>query len=125
VLLNNIIIKINAMIDISDGLASELIHICRQSGKGCEIHHDRIPVLEDTKKAAQELELEPLICALHGGEDYELLFTVPLSEYEQIKDLNEISIIGNITGTGEKAVIHTSDGSAAELIAQGWDSDIE
>lgn len=116
-------IQTNAMIDVSDGLASDLIHICRQSGIGCQIYHDRIPIAKDTVEAARELELEPLICALHGGEDYELLFTVPLSEYDKVKDIQEISIIGSMQG--EKAMIITGDGSGAELVAQGWDPDPE
>ncbi len=116
-------IQTTAMIDISDGLASDLIHICKQSAIGCQIYHDRIPISEDTVKAAREMEIEPLICALHGGEDYELLFTAPLSEYDKLKDIQEISIIGNMQG--EKALIITDDGSGAELVAQGWDPEAE
>ena len=72
------------MIDISDGLSSELLHICKASGCGCQVYDDRIPMAEETKQAAEEFQLEPLVAALHGGEDYELLFTVPLSDYEKV-----------------------------------------
>ena len=112
-------VKVNAMMDISDGLSSELIHICKQSHKGCQIHPEKIPIDEATTEAAKEFEFEDMIAALHGGEDYELLFTVPMSEYEKVNEFEGISIIGNITDSG-KAVIVTGDGEGVELVAEGW-----
>ena len=114
-------IRIHAMIDISDGLSSDLIHICRSSGKGCNIYHDKIPLHEETKAAAKEFNMEPLITALHGGEDYELLFTIPMSEFDKVSGANNIHIIGNITKEGDKPLIVTDDGQGAELVAEGWE----
>lgn len=113
-------IKTHAMIDISDGLSSDLIHICQSSGKGCNIYHDKIPLHEETKAAAKEFNMEPLITALHGGEDYELLFTIPMSEFDKVSSANNIHIIGNITKEGDKPLIVTDDGQGAELVAEGW-----
>jgi thiamine-monophosphate kinase len=76
-------IRPGAMIDISDGLSSELLHICKASGCGCQVYDERIPVADETKEAAAEFQMEPMVAALHGGEDYELLFTVPLSDYDK------------------------------------------
>lgn len=114
-------IKVNAMIDISDGLSSELIHICKSSGRGCNIYHDKIPVHPDTKEAAKKFNMEWMIPVLHGGEDYELLFTVPMSEFDKVSKTEGISIIGNITNKGDKPLIVTDDGEGAELVAQGWE----
>lgn len=113
-------IKVNALIDISDGLSSELIHICKASKKGCQIYPEKIPIDQATKDAAKELELEDLVTALHGGEDYELLFTVPISEYDKLIAFESVSIIGNITESG-KAVLVTGEGEGVELVAQGWE----
>jgi thiamine-monophosphate kinase len=109
-----------SMIDITNGLASDLFQICRHSGVGCRIYMEKIPVDEETSKTARELNIEPVICALNGGEDYELLFTVPLSKSEIISTLKGISIIGHITAKdwGKKMV--TDDGGEVELKAQGW-----
>jgi thiamine-monophosphate kinase len=111
-----------AMIDISDGLSSELLHICKASGCGCQVYDDRIPVAEETKQAAAEFRLEPLVAALHGGEDYELLFTVPLSDFEKISAMKGISVIGNITDQPGKALLVGHDGNAIHLQAQGWNA---
>ena len=111
-----------AMIDISDGLASELLHICTSSGKGCSIYEDKIPIDTATFNLARDFNLDPTLCALSGGEDYELLFTVSISAYEKIKNMKDVSVIGHIT---EKAVgmnMITKSGSAVELQAQGWDA---
>ena len=110
-----------AMIDISNGLASDLFQICRHSGVGCRIYMDKIPIDEETSKTAKELNLEPVICALNGGEDYELLFTVPLNKSEIISTLKGISIIGHITGKDWGKKMITVDGGEVELKAQGWD----
>lgn len=110
-----------SMIDITNGLASDLFQICKHSQTGCRIYMNRIPIDEETTKTAKELNIEPVICALNGGEDYELLFTVPLNKSEIISSLKGISIIGHITGAdwGKKMV--TNDGGEVELKAQGWD----
>ena len=114
-------IRPTSMIDISDGLSSEILHICKNSGRGCRIYQDKIPVDATTCMMAQEFNIEPVICALHGGEDYELLFTAPLSDYKKLIKLNQVHIIGNITEKSEKALFITRDGNTAEITAQGWD----
>ena len=114
-------IRPTAMIDISDGLSSEILHICKNSGKGCRIYQDKIPVDATTSIMAREFNMEPVICALHGGEDYELLFTAPLSDYEKLIKLHQVHIIGNITEKREQALYITESGNAVEITAQGWD----
>ncbi len=114
-------IEIHAMIDISDGLSSELLHICKNSGTGCRIYHDRIPIDASTSMMAGEFKMEPLVCALHGGEDYELLFTVPLSEYDKLTKVPDVKIIGNITDVSEGTLMMTGEGQALPLTAQGWE----
>ena len=114
-------IKPTSMIDISDGLSSEILHICKNSDKGCRIYQDKIPLDTATAMMAAEFNIEPLICALHGGEDYELLFTVPLEDFEKVRDLKEIHIIGKIVDKDENALMVTRDGSTVQLRAQGWD----
>lgn len=109
-----------SMIDISDGLSSEILHICKESDCGCAIYHDRLPVSAETTETAKEFELDPLIPALNGGEDYELLFTVPLSAHDMIKEIPGVRIIGNITDQKGKAIMMTHDGNAVTLRAQGW-----
>ncbi len=109
-----------SMIDISDGLSSELLHIGKQSGCGIAIYQDQIPVSEATAVAASEFNLEPLIPALNGGEDYELLFTVSLANHDAIKQIQGVSIIGNITEHKGKAIMMTKEGNAVALQAQGW-----
>lgn len=109
-----------AMMDISDGLSSEILHICKDSSVGCVLYEDKIPIAEETKLAAFKFELDPTACALSGGEDYELLFTVPQSDYEKINANPAISIIGHITEAGEGAHIITKGGSRHEITAQGW-----
>lgn len=109
-----------SMIDISDGLSSDLLHICKQSNVGCVLYEDKLPFNEEAKEFAYKLELDPTACALSGGEDYELLFTVPQSQYEKIKVNPSISIIGYITEASEGKNIITRGGNKHELIAQGW-----
>jgi thiamine-monophosphate kinase len=111
-----------AMIDISDGLSSELLHICKQSGTGCNIYQNKIPIAEQTSIVAKEFNIEPLICALNGGEDYELLFTLPLSKYDIILARNDISIIGHITHASEGYNLITELNQQIPLLAQGWNS---
>jgi len=112
----------SAMIDISDGLSSELLHICKSSDCGVQVYEERIPVADETAKAAGEFQLEPLVAALHGGEDYELLFTVPLSDFEKVSAISGVSIIGNITDKKGEAFLVGNDGSAIPLQAQGWNA---
>jgi len=114
-----------AMIDISDGLASELLHICKASECGCQVYDERIPLAEETKEAAGEFEMEPLVAALHGGEDYELLFTVPLSDFDKVSAIEGVSIIGNITDRKGSPLLVGNDGNAILLQAQGWNTPTE
>lgn len=109
-----------AMIDISDGLASELLHICKSSGIGCNIYEEKIPVDYQTYKMAEELNMNATVCALSGGEDYELLFTVPLEAYDSLLTLEQISIIGHTCKASEGCHMITRDGNNFELKAQGW-----
>ena len=113
-------IQPTAMIDISDGLSSELLHICKQSKVGCVLAEEFIPIDYQRAIMAEELGMSPLTAALNGGEDYELLFTVPLSDYDKIKAIRGVNIIGHITEPQSGAVLQTKDGSRIELKAQGW-----
>jgi thiamine-monophosphate kinase len=115
-------IKPTAMIDISDGLASEILHIANQSALGCRIMEDAIPINYQTIMKAEEFKLEPTTCALNGGEDYELLFTVDQKHYETIKKNAQISIIGYMAEQGEGCNLMTRSDALIEIKAQGWDS---
>lgn len=121
-LLQKLEVKPTAMIDISDGLASEIIHICTQSDKGCSIYEEKIPIDPVTYNEAKEIGLDPVICAMNGGEDYELLFTIKQSDYEKIKTLKEISVIGHITDKNSGINLVTKSGSQLPITAQGWDA---
>jgi thiamine-monophosphate kinase len=111
-----------AMIDVSDGLSSDLLHICNKSEVGCVLYEEKIPLHEDTKRIAFEFNISPISCALSGGEDYELLFTVRQEDYEKIARNNNISIVGYITGKGEGCNILTKGGNKHALTAQGWNA---
>jgi thiamine-monophosphate kinase len=113
-------IKPTSMIDISDGLSSEIKHICKESHVGAKIYEDKIMLDNDTKNMALEFNINPLVTALNGGEDYELLFTVPMEEFEKIKIHPDITIIGHIVEESEGTVLVTNAGSEIELTAQGW-----
>jgi len=115
-------IRPTSMIDISDGLSSEILHICRNSRCGGRLYQEKIPVNSATGAAAQEFNMEPLICAFHGGEDYELLFTIPVRDYERLTGVKDISVIGNITGENDKALLITENGGQLEIISQGWNA---
>ncbi len=115
-------VKPGAMIDISDGLSSELLHICKASECGCQIYDDRIPVADETKEVAEEFQMESLVAALHGGEDYELLFTVPIADYDKVNAITGVTVIGNITDQKGKALLVGNDGNAIQLQAQGWNA---
>ena len=110
------------MIDVSDGLSSELLHMCKQNNSGCLIHEDKIPFHEETREVAFEFNLDPTLCALSGGEDYELLFTVKQEEYDKIVLSEQISVIGYVTEASEGAYLHSKSDKRHKLIAQGWNS---
>jgi thiamine-monophosphate kinase len=109
-----------AMIDVSDGLSSEALHICKQSNLGCIIYEDKIPVHEEARQFAYKLELDPTACALSGGEDYELLFTLSQTDYDKIVLNEQISVIGYMTEPEEGSHILTRGGNKHALVAQGW-----
>jgi len=113
-------IKPTSMIDISDGLSSELIHICSQSGVGCRIYQEKIPVDTESARLAEELNISVYTCALNGGEDYELLFTVPMSDFDVISKMPSVTIIGHITDAEEGLAMITDENSLIELKSQGW-----
>jgi len=109
-----------SMIDISDGLASELLHICYSSKVGAKIYEDKLPIDNMTSETAAELNLDPITCTLNGGEDYELLFTIKSSDFEKIKNHADITIIGHITKSKSGINLVTKEGNIVEVIAQGW-----
>lgn len=109
-----------SMIDISDGLSSELMHICTQSHTGCRIYEERIPLDYQTAATAEEFNMNVTTCALNGGEDYELLFTVPLSQNDLVTNMDDIKVIGYITEEAKGKTLVCRDGNEFELKAQGW-----
>jgi len=112
-----------AMMDISDGLSSELMHICKQSGVGCRIFEKNIPIDYQTAVMAEEMNMNVTTCALNGGEDYELLFTVPIGDHEKIEQLDDVKLIGHITDQKFGHILVSRDGQEFELRAQGWNLD--
>jgi thiamine-monophosphate kinase len=121
-LLKSIDVKPTSMIDVSDGLASEILHICKQSDKGCNIYEEKIPLDPMTYETAREFNLDPTVCALSGGEDYELLFTVSQADYDKIKFKMDITIIGYITEPSAGCNLITKSGNSHPLKAQGWNA---
>ena len=113
-------IRPTAMMDISDGLSSELMHICKQSGVGCRVFEKNIPIDYQTAVMAEELNMNVTTCALNGGEDYELLFTVPIGDHEKIEALDDVHLIGHITKPSLGHMLVTRDNQEFELKAQGW-----
>jgi len=111
-----------SMIDISDGLSSELLHICRQSEAGCILYEEKIPVNDLARQFAYKLELDPTACALSGGEDYELLFTIDQKDFDKVSSNAEITIVGNITEKEAGSIIITKGGNKYPLTAQGWNA---
>ena len=109
-----------SMIDVSDGLSSELLHICKQSGTGCVLYEDKLPFNDEMKEFAYKIQLDPTACALSGGEEYELLFTVGQADFEKIKANPAISVIGYIAEASEGKKIITRGGNKHDLVAQGW-----
>jgi len=113
-------VKPTSMIDISDGLASDVMHICESSGKGCALYEEKIPIDPVTVTMAEEFKIDPTTAALNGGEDYELLFTIAQNDFEKLKNISGITPIGHITESGTNLV--TRSGSLIPLTAQGWDA---
>ena len=113
-------IRPTAMMDISDGLSSELMHICTQSNVGCRVYEERIPIDYQTAVMAEELNMNVTTCALNGGEDYELLFTIPLTDHDKVSSIKGIKVIGHITKPELGCGLITRDGQEFELKAQGW-----
>ena len=111
-----------AMIDISDGLSSEILHICKQSNVGCVLYEEKIPIAEDTRLAAYKFNLDPTACALSGGEDYELLFTIRQEDYDKLTTNEEISVVGYITDEDAGKHIITKGGNKHPITAQGWNA---
>jgi thiamine-monophosphate kinase len=109
-----------SMMDISDGLSSDILHICRQSNVGCVIYDEKLPIHNQTKEMAMEFGLSGTSCALNGGEDYELLFTIPQADYEKIVLSEKISVVGYITKVEEGTNLITQQGNKHKLVAQGW-----
>jgi thiamine-monophosphate kinase len=114
-----------AMMDVSDGLSSDVLHICRQSNLGCRLYEEKLPIAEDTKNAALKFNLDPTICALNGGEDYELLFTLKQEDYDKITLNEEISVIGYMDVLEEGTKFITKGGNTFDITAQGWNAFIE
>jgi thiamine-monophosphate kinase len=115
-------IQPHAMIDVSDGLASEILHICKASQVGCRLYEDKIPIDPMTYDTAREFGLDPTVCALSGGEDYELLFTVPQDQYDKVKNQLDISIIGYITEEAAGCAMISKSGHLHPIQAQGWNA---
>lgn len=115
-------IKPSSMIDVSDGLASELIHLCTQSELGCELYEEKIPIDPQTYDRARDFGLDPTVCALSGGEDYELLFTIPMSDYDKVKNLPDITVIGHMTAKSSGLNLIAKSGTVHPITAQGWNA---
>lgn len=110
----------SSMIDISDGLASEILHLCKSSNVGCYVYDEKIPIDSKTSMTAIDFNLDPVTCALNGGEDYELLFTIRQEDYEKIKGNPHMSVIGHMTNAEDGRYYIDKNGSVIELRAQGW-----
>jgi thiamine-monophosphate kinase len=121
-ILKEIEVQPTSMIDISDGLASEALHLCQQSKTGCRIYEEKIPMDDETRELSLEFKIIPSVCALSGGEDYELLFTIKQDDFEMIRYIPEISVIGHMTNSGDGQNLITPDGKTVKLTAQGWNA---
>jgi thiamine-monophosphate kinase len=120
-LLTQLNIQPTSMIDISDGLASEIHHLCKHSNAGCNVYEDKLPIDPMTYKTARDFNLDPTVCALSGGEDYELLFTISQSDFDKLKGNPNLTVIGHMTDNKDGVNLITSGGSVVPLKAQGWD----
>ncbi len=118
--LNELNVVPTAMIDISDGLVSEAMHICKSSNKGCAIYDEKLPIDHETHRVARDFDLDPSTCALNGGEDYELLFTIKQDDYDKIKGNEHLTIVGHITDTGSGMNVIERSGESVPMQAQGW-----
>lgn len=121
-LLKDIDVIPTSMIDVSDGLASEILHLCEQSNTGCELYEEKIPIDPQTYDTARQFDLDPTLCTLSGGEDYELLFTIKMDDYEKVKNLPDITVIGHMTDVAKGRHLVTKSGSVHPIKAQGWDA---
>jgi thiamine-monophosphate kinase len=122
VLLEKLEVKPTSMIDISDGLASEILHLCTDSETGCNLYEEKIPIDPSAYNAAREFNLDPTVCALSGGEDYELLFTIDQADYPKVKANPDITVIGHMTDKKDGTNLITKGGTSTPLTAQGWDA---
>jgi thiamine-monophosphate kinase len=113
-------IKPTSMIDVTDGLASDLLHVCKLSGTGCRIFYSKVPIDYETSKLAEEFDIDPMTPALNGGEDYEMLFTVPLELIDKVTLLNSVKIIGHMTTEVSSSFIVGDDGSEVDITSMGW-----
>lgn len=113
-------IKPSSMIDVTDGLASDLLHICKLSGTGCRIYYSKVPIDYETSKLAEEFNVDPMTPALNGGEDYEMLFTVPPALYEKVRLIESVKVIGHMTTSGTSCSILGDDGSEVAITSIGW-----
>lgn len=115
-------IQPTAMIDISDGLSSDLLHICQQSKAGCQIYEDKVPIDPATAMLAEQFHMAPITAALNGGEDYELLFTVNMNDFEKVKEIPNVSVIGHITDISAGCQMVLNGGQSVDLVASGWNA---
>jgi thiamine-monophosphate kinase len=111
-----------AMMDISDGLSSEILHICNQSNVGCVLYEEKLPIAEQTRNAAFKFNLDPTMCALNGGEDYELLFTIKQEDYDKISSNENISVVGYIKDIEDGRKFLSKGGNSFDITAQGWNA---
>lgn len=111
-----------SMMDVSDGISSEILHLCKQSNLGCRIYEEKLPISDDSRKAAFKFGLDPTVCALNGGEDYELIFTLKQEDHEKITLNEEISVIGYMTELEEGTKLQTKGGNSFAITAQGWNA---
>lgn len=111
-----------AMMDVSDGISSEVMHLCKQSNLGCRIYEEKLPINDESRKAAYKFGLDPTVCALNGGEDYELIFTLKQEDHEKITFNEEISVIGYMTDLEEGCKLMTKGGNTFNITAQGWNA---
>jgi thiamine-monophosphate kinase len=109
-----------SMIDVSDGLASEIIHLCRSSNTGAVLFEDKLPIHGETYNTAVDFNIDPITCVLNGGEDYELLFTVKQEDFPKIKNQADIALIGYMTNTPKEILLNTKSGTNIPIRAQGW-----
>ncbi|MDH3795748.1 MAG: thiamine-phosphate kinase, partial [Flavobacteriaceae bacterium] len=121
-LLKDLDVHPTAMIDISDGLSSEILHLCEEGDVGCELYEEKIPIDPTVIRACEEFDLDPTLVALSGGEDYELLFTIDQKEYPNIKGNPHLTVVGHITAKNEGAHLISRNNTKIPITAQGWNA---